>query len=467
MSRATQRATPAPRFPRKLLPPILLGAILNPLNSSMIAVALVPIALAFDAPATETAWLVSALYLATSVGQPLVGRFVDLYGPKRVFLVGSCLTMLAGVLGATAPNLGVLIAARVILGLATCAGYPSAMTLIRRVADRRGLPNPAGILTLISVTVQTIAMVGPAVGGLLVDLGGWRATLAVNVPLGIVCLLLGWWLLPRDERAPEEAAPSIRLLDWTGVVSFTTALTGVLLFIMQPGMPRLWALVLGIAAAAVFTVRELRTRTPFIDLRMLAGNRPLHATYVRAFAASVTSYSFLFGYTQWLEDGRGLTATVAGVALIPNFAIGLVTASVLGRRPQIRANLILAFSAQTVVAALLLATATDSPLWFLFLVAAVLGLPQGLIGLANQQALYHQAVPAALGASSGLLRTFMYLGAIVASALTGWAFGTRADTTGMHELAWCMIAASVLGLVLALSDGALHRLSVRLSRPAE
>ena len=82
---------------------MILGSMLNPINSSMIAVSLVPIGIAFGAPPSQTAWLVSALYLATAVGQPVVGRLVDIYGPRRLYLVGTALVGVAGVLGALAP----------------------------------------------------------------------------------------------------------------------------------------------------------------------------------------------------------------------------------------------------------------------------------------------------------------------------------------------------------------------------
>src|SRR5437879_4910240 len=134
-------------FDRRLLAPMMLGAILNPVNSSIIAVSLVPIGAAFGAPPSQTAWLISALYLATAIGQPVVGRLIDLYGPRRLFLIGTCLTGTAGIVGALAPSLGVLIAARVLLGFGTCAGYPAAMFLIRSEARRTGRTSPAGVLT--------------------------------------------------------------------------------------------------------------------------------------------------------------------------------------------------------------------------------------------------------------------------------------------------------------------------------
>ncbi|MET8876227.1 MFS transporter, partial [Nocardia sp. NPDC004604] len=94
-------------FDRGLIAPMILGSILNPINSSMLAVALVPIGKAFGAPPSQTIWLVSALYLATAVGQPVLGRLVDRYGPRTLYLIGTALVGIAGVLGALAPGLGV------------------------------------------------------------------------------------------------------------------------------------------------------------------------------------------------------------------------------------------------------------------------------------------------------------------------------------------------------------------------
>jgi MFS family permease len=152
-------------FARTLIAPMILGAVLNPVNSSMIAVALIPIGTAFDAPPSETAWLVSSLYLATAIGQPVVGRLVDLYGPRPLYLAGTALVGVAGVLGALAPSLGVLVGARTLLGFGTCAGYPAAMSLIRSEATRTGRDSPNGVLTVLAVSAQTIAIVAPPSAG--------------------------------------------------------------------------------------------------------------------------------------------------------------------------------------------------------------------------------------------------------------------------------------------------------------
>jgi MFS family permease len=458
----TARTAPEGRFDRRLLAPMILGSILNPINSSIIAVALVPIAVAFGAPAAETAWLVSALYVATAIGQPLVGRLVDVFGPRRLFLAGTVLTGVAGLIGAFAPSIAVLVVARVVLGFGTCSGYPASMVLIRREARRTGQESPAGVLTALAVATQTVAVVGPTLGGVLVDLGGWRATFVINMPLAIAGVLLGLLVLPKDEAVPE-AGRRFRGLDWGGVALFSGMLVALLLFLMRLRVDALWLLGLAVVLGAAFAWRELRAADPFVDVRVFAGDRALLATYGRSLLAATVSYGYLYGFTQWLEDGRGLSASAAGLVLLGTFVVGLVISITTGRRPQVWPKLLVGGVVQVVVCGALLVVTGSSPIWFLVVIAAVLGVPQGMLNLANQNALYFQADPDRVGASAGLLRTFMYLGAIVSSSASAGFFGERADTAGLHDLALFMLGACVLLVVLVLGDRSLRRIG----RPSE
>jgi MFS family permease len=440
-------------FDRKLIAPMILGSILNPVNSSMIAVALIPIGVAFGASPSATAWLVSALYLATATGQPVVGRLVDRYGPRRLFLAGSALVGLAGLIGALAPHLGVLIAARVLLGLGTCAGYPAAMYLIRSEAERTGVDSPAAVLTALAVATQTIAVIGPSLGGLLIGLGGWRTIFAVNVPIALISMILGWRRLPRG----GGSGGSLRDVDVAGIGLFTATLTTLLLFLMDPRPDRWWLLLFAAGAAAGFAWRELRVTEPFIDLRVFGGNFPLLRTYLRTLLAYTVSYAFLYGFTQWMEAGRGLSATHAGLILLPVFGTGILVSTLTGRRPEIRWKLLVGAVSQVGVCALLLTLGPSSGIWLLVAIALLLGLPQGLISLANQNAVYFQADPARMGASAGLLRTFGYLGAIVASAAGGTFFRHGVDAAGLHHLATFLLVAAVLFLAVTVLDRALGR----------
>jgi MFS family permease len=442
-------------FDRRLIAPMVLGAVLNPVNSSMIAVALVPIGVAFHALPSQTAWLVSALYLATATGQPVVGRLVDRYGPRRLYLVSTALVGVAGVVGLLAGSLGVLIAARALLGIGTCAGYPAAMYLIRSESRRTGMDSPAGVLTALAVSAQTIVVIGPTLGGLLIAFGGWRSIFAVNIPLAVACLVLGLLRLPRADPAPAERQP----FDYLGIALFAGMLTSLMLFLMSPTLGHLWLLALALAAGGTFGWRELRSaEDPFIDLRVFGGNTPLIFTYVRTLLAQTIAYAVLYGFTQWLESGRELSASQAGLVLLPMSLVGIGVSTLTGRRKEFRAKLLVGALSQLVACALMLLLGAHSPIWLPILVALVMGLPQGLNSLANQNAVYFQADPARVGASAGLLRTFTYLGAMVASAAYGAFFRQGADAAGLHHFAVFLIVVATLLLAVILADRSLGRI---------
>lgn len=445
----------ATRFDRRLLPPMLLGSVLNPVNSTIVAVALVPIGIAFGAPPSETAWLVSALYLATALGQPVVGRLVDIFGPRRLFLLSTSLVGLAGIIGTIAPDLGVLIAARVVLGFGTCAGYPAAMALLRSEAARTGHDSPTGVLTALSVANQTIAVIGPVLGGVLIGLGGWRATFALNIPLAVAAVALGALRLP---AAPRSSA-SVRSLDLPGMGLFGAMLFSLLLFLMNLHVRNWYLLVITVAAGAMFAWRELRAPTPFIDLRVLGGNPPLLATYGRALVAYIVAYAFLYGFTQWTEEGYGLSPFHAGLVQIPMFLTGIVFSVAVGRRRGVIGKLLLGGVGQIVACVLMLMLTAASPIWALVLLAVIFGVPQGLNSLGLQNSVYFQSDPARTASSAGLLRTFGYLGSMVASSATAASFGRHASTSGMHHLAWFMLAAGVLFLLATVTDPSLRKLS--------
>ncbi|GLY54138.1 MFS transporter [Lentzea sp. NBRC 102530] len=390
--------TAATGFDRRLITPLVAGAVLNPINTTILSVALVPIGASFGEPPSATAWLITSLYVATAIGQPVAGRLIDTYGPRRLFLPATALVGVAGVLGALAPNLVVLVVARVLLGLGTCAGYPAAMRLLRDEADRTGEDSPGGILTILAIATQTVSVIGPPLGGLLVDFGGWRSTLAINVPLALAAFLLGRRYFPRSR--PSSVA-----------------------------------------------------RKPLLDLSGL--NRPLLITYGRALLAYLVSYSFVYGFTQWLEAGRGLTAGQAGLVMLPMFGVGILVSALTGRSEAVRGKLIVSSFAQITACVLLFVLGASSPLWILLLVVVITGVPQGLNSLALQNSVYRQADPASVGAAAGLLRTFGYVGAIVSSTAQGLVFGESADTGGLHGLAAFLVVASVLFLLVNVLDRSL------------
>ena len=129
-------------FGARFVTPSFFGSALNPINSAVIATAMVAIAAAMHVPVGKTSVVISSLYLACAIAQPTAGRLAEEFGPRRVFLLGIVLVLAGGVLGAVASNLAMLVWARVLIGIGTAAGYPTAMLLIRRLAAEAGLDAP-------------------------------------------------------------------------------------------------------------------------------------------------------------------------------------------------------------------------------------------------------------------------------------------------------------------------------------
>ena len=124
--------------------PLFIGSALNPINSSLIATALVSIAAGIHVSVGRTAGLVSALYLASTIAQPTAGKAAEVFGPRRVFLAGIGLVLAGGLIGGFALSLPCLVISRALIGLGTSCAYPTAMLLIRRRAIEAGLDSPPG-----------------------------------------------------------------------------------------------------------------------------------------------------------------------------------------------------------------------------------------------------------------------------------------------------------------------------------
>ncbi|MFJ5122053.1 MFS transporter [Kitasatospora sp. NPDC088548] len=447
-------------FGRRFVAPLYLGAALNPVNSSIIATALVPLAAALHIPVGDTAILISCLYLTSALAQPAAGRLAEVFGPRRVFLAGIVLVLAAGVVGSLAHSLPALIGARVLIGAGTSAGYPSAMLLIRRHAQGAGQDGPPrGVLGGLAVTGSATVAVGPAIGGLLVGSFGWQTAFWINIPFAAVALVLALAGIapdPAPVRTGSVRALATRL-DLLGMVGFGGVLTALVVLLSALPRPDWPALAATLLLAAALTGWELRARHPFLDVRLLAANGALTRTYVRNGLTLLGTYVILYGLTQWLEAARGLSAYQAGLVLLPMGVLSALTARVVSRRAGVRLPLIACAVLLLVGAGAVLFVDGGTPMAAVVAASAVFGLTSGAGSVANQTVLYQEAPAATVGTASGLLRTFGYVGSIASAAITGTAFHRGVDDSGLHHIAWVLVLIAVLVLVLTVCDRRLAR----------
>jgi MFS family permease len=458
--RSRTRATQDRAFGARFVTPMLMGAALNPINSSVIATALVSVASALGVTVGQTSILISSLYLTSAIGQPTAGRLAEEFGPRRVFLVGIVIVLAGGVLGGVADNLTVLTVARVLIGYGTSAGYPSAMLLIRRRANGAGLQSPpASILGGLAVAGAATIAIGPTVGGLLVGSFNWRAAFLINVPFACAAFIMAllWIAKDPDQDGNRSARQVIARIDLTGVVAFAVAMTALLIFLLSLPHPE-WLALTGFVVVAVGTVFwELRATNPFLDVRLLVSNLALTRTYMRYGLTLLGTYVILYGLTQWMEAARGLSAYQTGLVLIPMGVLSAVAAGVLSRRVHIRKPLIGSAICLLTGASATLFLNSTSPICAIIAVTAVFGLMSGANNVANQTALYNQAPAETVGTASGLLRTFGYIGSIAASTITGVAFRSGVDDAGLRQVTLILIGVGVLVLLITVIDRKLDR----------
>jgi predicted MFS family arabinose efflux permease len=397
-------------LPWRLVTAVAGANLLNPLNSSMIAVALLAISAAYGIDIAGATWLVTAFYIGGAIGMPLMGRLADTLGPRLVFWLGLVLVTFSSALAPFAPNLSVLLALRVVLALGTSAAYPAGLAIFRRFLG--GARPPAGSLGAISIASSVSAALGPVLGGALVVLGGWQAIFVVNVPVAMIGLVTAARWLPPD--SPDDPQSGTRQLRQANVGS-------------------------------------------------LLRNRQIMGIFCQFAAVNVAFYAVFFGLPLWLEAARHYSADATGLLLLPVAGIGVLATPVAARvinRSGPRPALIIGSLSLLAGALLMLVFNDATPLIPLLVVGAVLGIPNAFNNLGLQAALYQSAPAELMGSAGGLFQTFRYCGAIVATLLISAVYGVGATSDRVHVLAAIMAVISI-GLTAASIFGsrAIHPIS--------
>lgn len=450
----TQRTS---HFGFRFVTPLALGSTLNPINSTMISTALAPIAMAFSASVAQTGWLIAGLYLTSAIAQPTMGRLADLFGPRRVYLISLALVAIAGIVGALAPSLAVLVLSRVLLGVGTSGAYPSAMRIFRSQGDRYGMAPPRLAMGALSFAGIATTAFGPLLGGLLTGSFGWHAIFTLNVPLAFLTAGLVTLWVPKDDPRTASFSRLVQEIDLSGVALFSVALILLMTFLMNLDYPLWWTLPASAVIWLGFAVHSLRRSQPFIDVRMLAKNLPLTITYLRIMLFLMISYCVLYGFAQWLESSAHYSASAAGLMTLPMSILAGICSLLAARTRGLKSPFVISAVGGVVGCVCLIFIHSDSPIWFVAAAAMFFGIPMGMTSTATQAAIYIQAPASEIGTAAGLQRTFAYAGAIFAASLLGIVFGHKPSDGGIHALAMVMGCVSAFLLIFTLFDRTLPK----------
>lgn len=451
-----------------------LGTMLNPLNSTMITVALVAIARDLDATFVEVSWIITVFYLVSCTAQPVLGRFADRFGPKRIFVSGMVVVLVAAVWGSLARDIVNLSAARGLLALGTACAYPSAVNLLGRWVR----PGPASVRALGGIQVMNFLgmALGPAAGGLVLAAVDWSAQFWINVPLALIALVVvavwapadshrGIAEAPADSRAAQAAdsrGPGRRhtfagvffAADVPGILAFTCAMSAIILALLDslPGLR--WALVaLSLAAGLLFIWWELRAPVPFLDLRSLRRNPTLLRVLLQFAVFNVVFYLVLFAFPQFLEVIEGVPVVRVGLymaLLAVVSAITVLPAARLIQRWGLTPVLVVATAILAAALIMMWLIGTESTWWSTIAVLVLFGVPYGLIPLALNQAMFASARTGAVGVAAGLFQLSRYMGAVIAIVIMAVIVGELMTPGAWKAIVGAMAVVSALGGGLVL-----------------
>lgn len=454
----TSASGPAPARPDDdgpLLTPTMVGiasgAILVPLNSTMLAVALPSVMATFAIPPDAAATLVTVYLGAVAVALPLSGSLGDRFGHRRTFLVGVSGFALASLVAAAAPVFGLLVIARVLQAASGALVSTASVALVRAAAPpaRRG-----AAFGLFDMLVSTSAAVGPLVGGLIVGWFDWRAMFLLAAPIAVVAAL-AVGARPDPELAASgrtERAPG-RPVDGRGLAILAILLVAILLA-LRGGRDGPIGLVAGVALPfilAVLVVVELRTPEPAVDPRLFR-SRPFAAALAGVFASTVILHALLILVPLLVEVVQAGSPEETGLVLLGISALGAITAPIGGRlsdRIGRRLPAVIGAAASVVGLALLWRVAGVVPALGLGALLALVGAGMGLAGSPRQAAAFEAVGPDRVGMAAGTYYTGRYLGGVLGASLAGAVLG-GAVTVGGVSLGLGLL--TIVGVALIASS---------------
>ncbi|EML7988478.1 DHA2 family efflux MFS transporter permease subunit [Stenotrophomonas maltophilia] len=420
-----------------------LGTFLASLDISIVNVALPTLQQALNTDMAGLQWVINAYAIALSALMLSAGPLGDRYGHRRMWLLSVATFTLGSLLCACAGNLATLVAGRAVQGIAGALLIPAAMPILSHAfPDARQRARAIGGWSAFSALALVL---GPLLGGVLVQRVGWPSIFLINLPLGLLALALGAWGIP-ERRHPQHAA-----LDPAGQLLSVVALGALSYGLIAIGAHGLLApvtlLALGVAAAGLilFGIVERRVARPLLPLDLFADRR-FGMFNLASFVLGFTAYASLFFLSLFFQQAQGHNVALAGSQLAPQFLLMGAVSLLFGRLVAhlgLHAALVLGYA---LAGAALCAMATFEPATSHACSSAVLvllGIGMGLAVPATGMAVMASAPVERAGIASATMNALRQAGMSLGIALLGSLMGQRAvqqfaasaQAAGQRELA--------------------------------
>ncbi|MFC0063936.1 MFS transporter [Umezawaea endophytica] len=412
------------------------------LDATIVNLALPSIREELDASVTGLQWTVDAYTLVLAALLVLSGSTADRLGRRRTFQTGLVLFSLGSLLCSIAPSVGLLIVFRMVQAAGGSMLNPVAMSIITNTfTEKRERARAIGVW---GGVVGLSMAAGPLVGGALVETIGWRSIFWLNVPVGVLAIVLTALFVP------ESKAPNPRRLDPVGQLLVIVILAGTVFGIIEgPGKGWTSPLIIGCFTAAALALAALlfyepRREDPLLELRFFR-SIPFSGATVIAVCAFAALGGFLFLNSIYLQETRGFSALHAGLLTLPMAAMTAIFAPLSGRLVGAwgaRVPLLVAGVGLTTAGLLLTRTGPDSPIALLVVAYTAFGIGFGMVNAPITNTAVSGMPTEQAGVAAAIASTSRQVGAALGVALIG-AFAGSA--VGWWIIAGCGVAVTVLG----------------------
>jgi EmrB/QacA subfamily drug resistance transporter len=404
---------------------VALGVTMVGLDGTVVSIANPAIAKDLHATLAGLQWVTNGYLLALAVSLIIAGRLADRFGRKKLFLAGVVLFAVSSALVGLSGNIGLVILWRVVQGFAGAMLQPASLAILRKAFPAEKLNMAIGIWG--GSSALSIAS-GPIVGGLLVEHIGWQSVFYLNIPVGLITLLIGL-LVIRESRDPDAGgsfdiagvvllAGSLFCLIW-GLIKAAEMGFGDVLPLSFIGA----AVVLGVA----FVLRERVAARPLLPLRLFR-SVSLSAATVLVTLAFFALFGALFFMTLYLQQVHGMTPVRAGVELLPLTSVFIVSSPLAGwltSKFGPRWTLVAGMLFNAVAMLGLSRLQVDSSYIHLWPWFILLGFGFGFVIVSGTEAVVGNAPVELGGVAGGLQQTGMQLGGVLGTTVFGTIMATK------------------------------------------
>jgi EmrB/QacA subfamily drug resistance transporter len=397
---------------------VIVGVIMSILDTTIVNVALDVLSRDLDAPLATIQWVSTGYLLALAMVIPLSGWMSERFGSKPVWMVSVGLFGLGSALCAVSWSAGSLIFFRVLQGLGGGMILPVGMSLLAQTAG----PQRVGrVMSVVGVPMLLGPILGPVIGGLIVDSASWRWIFLVNVPISLAALPLAARLLPRDTGRADAGR-----LDWLGLALLSPGLAGIVFGLSETesqggiGHPSAFGPILaGLLLVALFVVHGRRASRPLIDLTLFRSSH-FRAAAATIFLVGGALFGAMLVLPLYYQLGRGDSALTAGLLIAPQGIGAAIAMPFTGRLTDRIGGGHVAFAG---LAVMTLATlpfvwigpGTSSTLLVGALVVRGLGLGGAM--MPSMAAAYAVLAPAAVPRATSALNVLQRIGGSIGTAL--------------------------------------------------